>query len=129
MCDCNNYTCKCQIVKEEPAKFQPKVGEVYQTENKVHRFTITAIGLKGTSGFTTGATFHQYPEYDILIRLADTGTYQGMKLIPFKGPKIVTLYIVMGNSGSSSIVPFKPTHPKAFLAYKKVTLTEGEYDD
>lgn len=122
---CGNVTKR----KEEPTKFNPKVGEVYQTEDKRFKVRILAVNIKHE--FTTGVLANRLdtPSHEWLSNLDSDGKFGGSKLVLFKEPKTTTLYIVMGHSGSSSIVPFRPTHPKAYLAYKKITLTEGEYDE
>lgn len=127
MCNCNPSRPVCSCAAKDVQKFDPKVGEVYQTENKLHKIRIIATDIKNCGQLCTAIAYKADNKECITI-LQREGYFLGSKLVLFKEPRTRTVWVNFYDNGihcsySNPNLIHKP------IGRKRVTMIEGEFDE
>lgn len=115
MCTCNNV-CKC-----EPPKQSPKVGEIWTAANEAKYRIIEIRGELGIVEFLTSGLGKEARGSVYWYRLDQL-------VKQFKEPKKLEAYVCLTISGGCYLLLQKPETVLNYIGWKKITITEGEFD-
>lgn len=118
---------------EETSRFNPKVGEVYQTDGGIYKLRIVDVNVKSRFPICILYSHKDKPEIECVTTLGLSGTFQGSKLTPYKIPQTKTVYVHLVKRDYSNSLE-TCTHGTIlkgdmYIGRKRVTVTEGEFDD
>lgn len=119
--------------RNEETSFNPKGGEVYQTEDRKYKLRIVDVNVKGSYPFCVVYTDKTNPNVEHTFMIDESGYFLGSKLIPYKEPRQKTVYVHLVKRDYSNRLETSTRDfiykEAMYIGRKRVTVTEGEFDD